>query len=155
MCSLSCILLFLSEFNFQIPSYDLFELNGLTFSIQTPEVSQLLDAQAGPTWASLVAIVTVVTATIIAALLAVRRKVLHEGALGEVMPIGVMELAPHSPVLAGRGRLLLAAGRVSSGRRLRVPFCSQDGGSLPIVRLDAGLGRRAQEAPRGRLGVQP
>ena len=115
MCSLSCILLFLSEFNFQIPSYDLFELNGLTFSIQTLEVSQLLDAQAGPAWASLVAIVTVVTTTIIAALLVVRRKVLHEVALGEVMPIGEVYFAPLPIPTPGRGGLTTIASWVSPG----------------------------------------
>ena len=40
MCSLNYIGLFLSELNFQNPFYDLFELNGLAFSAQTPEVSQ-------------------------------------------------------------------------------------------------------------------
>ena len=38
-------LTFSYEFNFQIPLHDLFELNGVSFSVQTPEVSQLLPLQ--------------------------------------------------------------------------------------------------------------
>ena len=33
-------LTFSYEFNFQIPLHDLFELNGVSISVQTPEVSQ-------------------------------------------------------------------------------------------------------------------
>ena len=38
MCGLNCIWFFY-EFNSQIPFHDLFELNGVSFSVQTPEVS--------------------------------------------------------------------------------------------------------------------
>ena len=34
-------LTFSYEFNFQFPFHDLFELNGVSFSVQTPEVSHL------------------------------------------------------------------------------------------------------------------
>ena len=38
-------LTFSYEFNFQIRFHDLFELNGVSFSVQTPEVSQFLSTK--------------------------------------------------------------------------------------------------------------
>ena len=38
-------LTFSYEFNSQIPFHDLFELNGVSFSVQTPEVSQFLSTK--------------------------------------------------------------------------------------------------------------
>jgi hypothetical protein len=40
-------LTFSYEFNFQFPFHDLFELNGVSFSVQTPEVSQLVPTPHG------------------------------------------------------------------------------------------------------------
>ena len=43
-------LTFSYEFNFQIPFHDLFELNGVSFSVQTPEVSHTMALPQGATF---------------------------------------------------------------------------------------------------------
>jgi len=76
-------------------------------------VVRLLEFQAIPTWASLVVAVAVVRATVFAAPLAARREVLGKAALGEVVPVGGVELAPFVAVPMGWSRLPLASRRVS------------------------------------------
>ena len=80
---------------------------------------RLLEAQACTACASLVAVVLIIViigSTIVAALLAPGREVLDELALGEVVPVGGVELTPFVVVSAGRSRLPVATRGVSPGR---------------------------------------
>jgi len=99
----------------------------------------------------LVAVAAIVAPALVAAPQAVRREVLDEATLGEVVPIGAMELAPLPSVLACGGGPSFATGRIFP-RRLWAPLRGQDGCGLPLVRLDAGF---RSVTCRGLLGGAP
>ena len=104
-----------------------------------------------PRWANLIAVIVVVAviaATVAAAPLALCREVLEEEALGEVVPVGVVELAPFVVVPAGRSGLSFATRRVSPGWWPRAPLRGQDGGSLPLVCLGARFRAVARRRPQ-------
>ena len=80
-------------------------------------------------------IVAIIGPTIIAAPLVPGREVLDESTLGEVVPIGGVELAPFVAISAGWSKLSFTSRRVSLGRRPWAPFRDQDSGCLPLVCL--------------------
>ena len=113
---------------------------------------RLLEAQASPAWASLVAVIVVVvdvTAMVFAAPLALRREVLDEAGLGEVVLVGVMKLAPLATVSAGGAGFLYPPAGFPLGGGFERPSAAKIATAFRLFALAPGFGPSRAEGSSG------